>query len=215
MKEGVILNTSDKIKKYRQERKYNQSELANKLGITINTLSNYERGKTKPTSDMLTKIANELNVSIDDLISEYDVNIKHLNQNTEHLVSILINKTQDSKIKWDSHIDVADPTVAIQDDIKISSAKKIIFRTFDNINKHTLFYTILKGCEYSIFIFTTGANNSDYYLVISSTEDSFGPLNLDYIKVYQSENLPKLLDVIKSKCTFDVEVLKRVINILK
>ncbi|CCY47850.1 transcription regulator [Peptostreptococcus anaerobius CAG:621] len=209
------MNTSDKIKKYRQERKYKQSELAGKLGITVNTLSNYERGITKPTSEMLLKISDILEISVDDLISEYDVSIKDLNQNTEHLISILINKTLDSKIEWDSYIGEADPTADIQDGIKISSAQKIIFRSFDNINKHTLFYTKLKGCEYSIFIFTTGANNSDYYLVISSTEDSSGPLNLDYIKVYQSENLPKLLDVIKSKCTFDVELLKRVINILK
>ena len=56
------------IKELRLQANLSQIELSKKLGIAQNTLSQYENGNREPDIEMLQKIANELNVSLDYLI---------------------------------------------------------------------------------------------------------------------------------------------------
>ncbi|HII4509564.1 helix-turn-helix transcriptional regulator [Clostridium perfringens] len=64
------MNIGDRIKFYRKEKKLNQTELANKSGISRNALSNYELNKRKPTIEVLKKIANALEINIAYLVEE-------------------------------------------------------------------------------------------------------------------------------------------------
>lgn len=64
------MNTGDRIKFYRKEKKLNQTELANKSGISRNALSNYELNKRKPTIEVLKKIADALEINIAYLIED-------------------------------------------------------------------------------------------------------------------------------------------------
>ncbi len=50
------------IRDLREQQKLTQEELADKLFVTRQTVSNYEHGKTRPDVDMIMKIADVLNV---------------------------------------------------------------------------------------------------------------------------------------------------------
>ena len=56
------------IKKFREQKNISQVELADKLNVTRQAVSNWERGKTQPDIDTLHKIADMLEISIEELI---------------------------------------------------------------------------------------------------------------------------------------------------
>ncbi len=56
-----------RIRKYRELKGLTQLELATKIGVEHNTVSNYETGKNRPGNDVLFTIAQVLGISINDL----------------------------------------------------------------------------------------------------------------------------------------------------
>lgn len=56
------------IKFFREKKNITQSELADKLCVTRQAVSNWENGKTEPDIEMLNKIASVLEISIEELI---------------------------------------------------------------------------------------------------------------------------------------------------
>ena len=61
---------ANNIKKYRQKQKMTQDELAEKLNVTRQAVSNWETGKTQPDIDTLAQIAEVFDISIEELIYE-------------------------------------------------------------------------------------------------------------------------------------------------
>jgi len=59
----------------RKERKISQGELAKKVGIHPNVLGRYEREETTPSIDIVTKLSDALNVSLDYLVGKVDVEL--------------------------------------------------------------------------------------------------------------------------------------------
>lgn len=57
-----------RIKEARESAGYSQKELAQIIGVAQNTFHGYESGKHDPKSDLLIKIANACNVSVDYLL---------------------------------------------------------------------------------------------------------------------------------------------------
>lgn len=57
----------ENIKKYRLLNNMTQEELSKKLGIAPNTLSNYENGNREPNSDVISKLADIFDISLDEL----------------------------------------------------------------------------------------------------------------------------------------------------
>lgn len=55
----------DKIKEIRKKHHMTQIELARKIGVKRNTISDYETGYSKPDTIRLIKIANIFNVPMD------------------------------------------------------------------------------------------------------------------------------------------------------
>jgi len=68
-----------RIKQLRTENKISQEELANKIGIHANHLSRYERDVTSPSIEVVKKIAEALEVSIDTLVFGEQNNIDGIN----------------------------------------------------------------------------------------------------------------------------------------
>lgn len=54
--------------KLRKEAKMTQTQLAEKVGVNSNTISQYELGKREPSLEILKKISQELNCSLDELV---------------------------------------------------------------------------------------------------------------------------------------------------
>lgn len=65
---GTFSMVEKNIKNFREQKGISQSELAEILNVTRQAVSNWETGKTQPDIDTLHKIADILEVSIDELI---------------------------------------------------------------------------------------------------------------------------------------------------
>lgn len=61
------------LKKLREEKGISQSELAKNLGVVRSTICFYEKGQHAPTPEMLIKLADYFNVTVDYLIG-HDTN---------------------------------------------------------------------------------------------------------------------------------------------
>mgnify|MGYP002627567058 CR=1 FL=1 len=58
------------LKRCRERMKMSQCELAMLLGLTQTTVSNYERGLREPSIEILLRIAQVLDTSVDELLSD-------------------------------------------------------------------------------------------------------------------------------------------------
>jgi transcriptional regulator with XRE-family HTH domain len=59
---------SEKLLYFRKRSGLNQTSLADMIGITKQTISNWERGNSRPTHDQLMKLADIFSVSTDELL---------------------------------------------------------------------------------------------------------------------------------------------------
>ena len=64
------MNIGNQIKKYREQLKISQEELADKIFVTRQTISNWENNKNYPDIKSLSLLSYNLNVSLDDLVLE-------------------------------------------------------------------------------------------------------------------------------------------------
>lgn len=60
----------DKIKQLRKQQKITQEELADKIFVSRQTISNWENNKSYPNMDFIVLISKTFNVTIDKLIKE-------------------------------------------------------------------------------------------------------------------------------------------------
>ena len=85
------MNFGNSILKYRKQCNLSQEEVANKIGVTRQTISKWELNETSPNPEQLKLISKELNVSIDELL---DNNIQSILvekvSNTEKLAGLVL-----------------------------------------------------------------------------------------------------------------------------
>ena len=79
------------LKDIRIKNKYNQEDIAEQLGVTKQTISNWEKGKRAPDIDYLVQLANIYNVTLDSLIG--------INKRTDdiELLNIILNMEKEKK----------------------------------------------------------------------------------------------------------------------
>lgn len=58
----------EKLVKLRKEKNLSQEQLAEKIDVTRQTISNWELNETSPNAEQLIKLAKEFNISIDNLL---------------------------------------------------------------------------------------------------------------------------------------------------
>lgn len=63
-----------RIKELRKELNWTQIELSEKVGVSSQVISNWERGYTSPNHDDISKLSQIFNVSSDTILFGYDVN---------------------------------------------------------------------------------------------------------------------------------------------
>ena len=96
------------IKFFREKKDITQSELADKLCVTRQAVSNWENGKTEPDIEMLNKIASVLEISIEELIYVFKretkiINTKNVTENITKGVSFgAVLAMVISYVKWQS-----------------------------------------------------------------------------------------------------------------
>lgn len=81
----------ENIYKLRKDKKITQEQLAEKINVTRQTISNWELGETAPNPEQLKLLSKELNISIDELLNNDVQNlIVEKISNTEKLAGIII-----------------------------------------------------------------------------------------------------------------------------
>ncbi len=95
----------ENLRKIREKRNINQLKIAMDIGITQESISKYETGNAFPSKDVLIKLADYLNCSIDYLLDRTDnPNLNKdssntENENVENLIFRYNNLTDENKIK--------------------------------------------------------------------------------------------------------------------
>ena len=69
----------EKIKKYREEKKITQVEVAEVLGVKPATVSKYEAGTLEPKIESLKKLAELFEISVDELLREDEIVVSKIN----------------------------------------------------------------------------------------------------------------------------------------
>lgn len=75
-----------RLKNLRKNKNISQEDFANKIGVTRSSVGNYETNRNMPTADVLDKIADVLDCSLDYLLGKSD-NIQSV-QNNEDLLDL-------------------------------------------------------------------------------------------------------------------------------
>lgn len=97
------MKLKDKLKYYRKKAHMTQSELANKSGISLRAISNYENGLRTPPLEILIKIAKALNIQATDLDSnthsymEHTDNVQNYVLDSKSTIGENIRKIRESK----------------------------------------------------------------------------------------------------------------------
>ncbi|MEF9966907.1 MAG: helix-turn-helix transcriptional regulator [Longicatena sp.] len=89
----------ERLKEIRKTNKLNQTELAKGIGVTNQTVSNWENSNIAPSVEMVIKIADFFQVSTDFLLDRnQDLNIGVKGLSLEHVVHIqaIVNDLQKS-----------------------------------------------------------------------------------------------------------------------
>src|SRR5690625_2674009 len=76
MKKQISKFVGSRIRDIRKNRGMTQKELGEKVGVKHNTISSYEKGTNEPEQDILFKLAEVLNVSINDFFPYNELNLK-------------------------------------------------------------------------------------------------------------------------------------------
>ncbi len=95
MNDSKIINRLDNLRKLREERDITQIKLSTDLEVSQELISRYELGSSFPQPQMLIKLANYFNCSIDYLLGVTDVRtpVKYLASNIDIVKNAeLINK---------------------------------------------------------------------------------------------------------------------------
>ena len=120
----------EKITELRKKFNYTQEELAEKIGVTRQTISNWESSITSPDLNQAILLCSLLKVSISDLI---DDNLKiEVKDNSNYILNKLIGKKVIIEFDYDSYFDTElyqkkVKVISVDDEfIKIECDKKMI-----------------------------------------------------------------------------------------
>lgn len=82
-----------RIRKYREEAKLSQTQLATQIGVTNSRVSNWEQGLNRPDADMLAEICKALNVSPSLLLGVH-LTSEELNDKERKIIRAYREKTE-------------------------------------------------------------------------------------------------------------------------
>lgn len=109
----------DKIKRIREIKGLTQEDVAKKLNLTHQAYSRMERGETNISAERIVKIAEVLDVSVDDIFKLDDKKII-INSNTNH------GETKDNAIQFHLTINESDKAIEILEKMIKSQQEEII-----------------------------------------------------------------------------------------
>lgn len=96
------------LKTIRNNKGFTQEELANRLHVTRQTISKWEKGYSIPDADLLSKLADELDVSVSNLLGKEEIPAEETDSLSNQLARIneqLSIKNRRAKRVWKAAIE--------------------------------------------------------------------------------------------------------------
>jgi transcriptional regulator with XRE-family HTH domain len=87
-----MMTIQDRLRQLRFLRKLTQAEVGEAVGVVGNSISNYEQGRSVPDADMLSRLADFFQVSVDYLLGRTDIPQPYLRENPMEQMSKLIEE---------------------------------------------------------------------------------------------------------------------------
>jgi len=84
----------------RKEKNMTQQELADKVGVTDRAISNWENGRRLPDYSILIKLCEELNISINELLSGERISKEDYSEKAEKNLKFVLKNKEDNKKKF-------------------------------------------------------------------------------------------------------------------
>lgn len=78
------MQVHDIIRKLREEKRWSQEEMANRVGMSKNGYAKVERGESRPSLDRLEKITQVLGIEMTELFNEDKKSIVLINENSQN-----------------------------------------------------------------------------------------------------------------------------------
>ncbi len=183
------MKLGDAILRLRKEHKLSQEQLAEKIGVTRQTISNWELGETSPNPDQLKLLSKVLNVSIDELLSNdiKQVLVEKVS-NTEKLAGIIIKILKVIGVLFLIYLVLAILSFVLFNTMKVSVS---------NVQEKQTVYLECslkeKGYQYLVEISENGdlieASGSDYITqILADQEFTKGKMLVQYIESYFHDN---------------------------
>lgn len=135
----------ENIKALRQEQQLSQSEFAEKIGISRNSLSRYENGTSSVSTDLIDRICRQFNVSYVDIVGEeklltpvedYQLTLKIevMKERGSAILSRLYRYQDGLGIAFD---DDTNPWVLMSDDLSdLINTKIYLVDSFDEVERY-------------------------------------------------------------------------------
>lgn len=91
----MIINES--LKNIRLDNNLTQDDFAEKLGVTRQTVSSWENGKSYPVIENIIKISEIFNISLDNMLKEYQ---SHKKVNDSQIKTIVFGKLNEVDVQY-------------------------------------------------------------------------------------------------------------------
>lgn len=78
------MQVHDIIRKLREEKRWSQEEMANRVGMSKNGYAKVERGESRPSLDRLEKITQVLGIEMTELFNENKKSVVLINENSQN-----------------------------------------------------------------------------------------------------------------------------------
>ena len=88
---------TDRLKKLRMNNRLSQKGLADKLGVSQQTVASWETGRTEPSNEFLNSIAKLFDVSTDYLLGNEEAAPQKLDDGESNLLNLFRNLSEASK----------------------------------------------------------------------------------------------------------------------
>ena len=129
-------NFPENLKKLRKINKLSQLDLAEKLGVTRQSISYYENGNVEPSINFIIQLSSLFNCSIDSLLFE-----KH---DTDLLNVEVLSNIKKANYLINLNLDIVDSNKIIN---LLENKKKHLYKTIDDLNDLIIY---MKKCLYAV-----------------------------------------------------------------
>lgn len=121
----------EKLKNLRKERGLTQEQVSENLGITYQAYAHYENGRRKPDPEMLIKLSDFFNITVDKLIGHAPKERSQQENTEEQYILQLFNLLNSSRKKMLIGIPKSIPRLPTVIEIKRSHIKSLIKKFFN------------------------------------------------------------------------------------